>query len=135
MLGIWLVAVTKFCDVGALLIGMLIGQHKLAPHASPNKTWEGAVGGVLIGSGIGAALLLIFPSLFPASLTPLVVILIGIPVASAGIVSDLIESIIKRRCGVKDSGRSIPGIGGAFDLVDSLVLSAPVAYLLLRAIL
>jgi len=61
--------------------------------------------------------------------------MVAVPVASVGIVSDLIESIIKRRAEVKDSGRSIPGIGGAFDLVDSLILSSPVAYLLLRAVL
>jgi phosphatidate cytidylyltransferase len=135
MLGIWLVAVTKFCDVGALLTGMVLGRHKLAPHASPKKTWEGAVGGVVIAAGVGAALTLVFPQFFPDSLSPLISAAIAIPVASAGIVSDLIESIIKRRAGVKDSGKSIPGIGGAFDLVDSLILSSPVAYLLLRAVL
>lgn len=135
MLGIWVVAVTKFCDVGALLVGMVIGRTKMAPHASPKKTWEGAVGGVVIASLVGAGLVLVFPDLYPARLTPLIAALTAVPVASVGIVSDLIESIFKRRANIKDSGKWIPGIGGAFDLVDSLILSAPVAYLLFRAIL
>jgi phosphatidate cytidylyltransferase len=135
MLCIWLVAVTKFCDVGALLVGMVIGRHKMAPHASPKKTWEGAVGGVVIASLVGTALVLIFPRYFPPSVTPLILLVAAVPVASVGIVSDLIESIIKRRAEVKDSGRTVPGIGGAFDLMDSLILSSPVAYLLLRAVL
>ena len=134
MLGIWIVAVTKFCDVGALLVGMVIGRTKLAPHASPNKTWEGAVGGVIIGAGVGAGLVLLFRDLFPATLTPLIAALIAVPVASVGTVSDLIESIFKRRADLKDSGRWIPGIGGAFDLIDSLILSMPVAYLLFRTV-
>jgi len=135
MLGIWVVAVTKFCDVGALLVGILIGRTKMAPHASPKKTWEGAVGGVAIGAGIGALLVLAFPHLYPLTLTPLIAALAAVPVASVGIVSDLIESIFKRRANIKDSGKWIPGIGGAFDLADSLILSAPVAYLLFRTIL
>jgi phosphatidate cytidylyltransferase len=135
MLGIWVVAVTKFCDVGALLVGMVIGHTKMAPHASPKKTWEGAVGGVIIASLVGAGLVLIFPNLHPPRLTPLIAALAAVPVASVGIVSDLIESILKRRARIKDSGKWIPGIGGAFDLADSLILSAPVAYLLFRAIL
>jgi phosphatidate cytidylyltransferase len=135
MLGMWILAVTKFCDVGALLVGMVMGRTKMAPHASPKKTWEGAVGGVVVAAGIGAGLVLIFPNLYPATLTPLIAALTAIPVASVGIVSDLIESIFKRRADIKDSGKWIPGIGGAFDLVDSVILSAPVAYLLFRAIL
>jgi phosphatidate cytidylyltransferase len=134
MLGIWILAVTKFCDVGALLVGMVLGRTKMAPHASPKKTWEGAVGGVVVAAGIGAGLVLVFPNLYPATLTPLMAALIAVPVASVGIVSDLIESIFKRRAKIKDSGNWIPGIGGAFDLVDSVILSAPVAYLLFRAI-
>jgi len=135
MLGIWVVAVTKFCDVGALLVGMVIGRTKMAPHASPKKTWEGAVGGVIIAAVVGAGLVLIFPNLYPETLTPLIAALTAVPVASVGIVSDLIESIFKRRANIKDSGKWIPGIGGAFDLADSVILSAPVAYLLFRAIL
>jgi phosphatidate cytidylyltransferase len=134
MLGIWILAVTKFCDVGALLVGMVLGRTKMAPHASPKKTWEGAVGGVVVAAGIGAGLVFVFPNLYPATLTPLMAALIAVPVASVGIVSDLIESIFKRRAKIKDSGNWIPGIGGAFDLVDSVILSAPVAYLLFRAI-
>lgn len=53
---LWVIAVAKFCDVGALLTGLAIGRHKLAPNISPKKTWEGAVGGVLIAAGVGAAI-------------------------------------------------------------------------------
>jgi phosphatidate cytidylyltransferase len=125
---IWVVAVSKFCDVGALLTGLAIGRHKMAPSISPKKTWEGAVGGVLISAGIGAAIAFFFSEKLPEDLTPLVAALIAAPLAIITIVSDLIESAVKRRADTKDTGQMIPGIGGAFDLTDSLLLTAPVAY-------
>ncbi|TAG32017.1 MAG: phosphatidate cytidylyltransferase, partial [Verrucomicrobia bacterium] len=63
---IWVVAVSKFCDVGALLSGMAFGRHKMAPAISPKKTWEGAIGGVLIAAGVGAALAHFFGRYYPA---------------------------------------------------------------------
>jgi phosphatidate cytidylyltransferase len=135
-LGLWLVAVAKFCDVGALLTGLVFGRHKMAPNISPKKTWEGAVGGIAVSAGVGAVLVSL-DSLghfggpyFPANFTPLRAALIAVPIATASIISDLVESIIKRRAEVKDTGHLIPGIGGAFDLTDSLILAAPVGYLL-----
>ncbi len=125
---LWVVAVSKFCDVGALLTGLAIGRHKMAPTISPKKTWEGAVGGVLISSGVGAAIVFFAGEHFPASLTPAIAALIAAPLAVTTIVSDLIESAVKRRADIKDTGKLIPGIGGAFDLTDSLILTAPVAY-------
>lgn len=128
---LWVVFVAKFCDVGALLAGLTVGRHKMAPEISPKKTWEGAVGGVLVSAGIGAALAFFFSDRLPASLTPTLAVLIAVPLAIIAIISDLIESVIKRRADTKDTGRLIPGIGGAFDLTDSLILTAPVAYFII----
>lgn len=127
---LWLIAVSKFCDVGALLTGMAFGKHKMAPTISPKKTWEGAVGGVLVSAGVGAGIAFFAASRLPESLTPPIAALIAMPLAIITIVSDLIESAIKRRADTKDTGALIPGIGGAFDLTDSLILTAPVAYLI-----
>ena len=132
MLCAWTVTVSKFCDVGALLTGLAIGRHKMSPTISPKKTWEGAVGGVLISAGVGAGFAFLASGHLPASLTPLVAALIAVPLALTTIVSDLIESVIKRRADTKDTGALIPGIGGAFDLVDSLILTAPVAYFIFQ---
>lgn len=125
---LWVIAVAKFCDVGALLTGLAIGRHKLAPNISPKKTCEGAVGGVLIAAGVGAAIAFFAADLLPESLTPALAALIAVPLAIVAIISDLLESVIKRRADAKDTGELIPGIGGAFDLTDSLILTAPVAY-------
>ena len=125
---VWVVAVSKCCDVGALLTGLAFGKHKMCPSISPKKTWEGAVGGVLVSAGIGATLAFFQSEHLPISLTPLVAALIALPLAIITIVSDLIESAVKRRADIKDAGQLIPGIGGAFDLTDSLLLTAPVAY-------
>jgi phosphatidate cytidylyltransferase len=128
VLGIWLIAVSKFCDVGALLTGLAIGKHKMSPNISPKKTWEGAIGGVLISAGVGAAIAHFCRQWTPATFTPLLAAAVAIPIAALAIVSDLIESIIKRRADTKDAGQTIPGIGGVFDLSDSLILTAPVGY-------
>ena len=125
---LWVVAVAKFCDIGALLAGLAFGRHKLAPNISPKKTWEGAVGGVLVSAGVGATIAYFVPDHLPESLTPVVAAVIAVPLAVVAIISDLIESAVKRRADTKDTGALIPGIGGAFDLTDSLILTAPVAY-------
>ena len=130
ILCLWIVAVSKFCDVGALLTGMAFGRHKMAPQISPKKTWEGAVGGVLIAMGIGALVVWLGRDYVPPHLTPLVAAFLAAPVALVAIVSDLIESIMKRHASIKDSGGTIPGIGGIFDLTDSLILTAPLGYFL-----
>jgi len=127
---LWTVAVSKFCDVGALLTGLAFGKHKMCPTISPKKTWEGAVGGVLTSAGIGAGIAYFASAQFSVTLSPLVAALIAVPLAIVTIVSDLIESALKRRADTKDTGALIPGIGGAFDLTDSLILTAPVAYFL-----
>lgn len=127
---LWIVMVTKFCDMGALLTGLAIGKHKMSPLISPKKTWEGAIGGVIFSMIVGAVFAYFARNQFPAHVTPLIAALIAAPIAVLGIVADLIESVIKRRADRKDSGATIPGIGGMFDLSDSILLAAPVGYFL-----
>jgi len=132
LLALWLVAVAKFCDVGALLTGLAIGRHKMSPQISPKKTWEGAAGGLVTSMGVGAGIAWLARDAFPPFLTPAFAAAIALPIGALGIVADLVESVIKRRANLKDSGATIPGIGGMFDLSDSIILVAPVGYLLFR---
>lgn len=129
---LWVIAVAKFTDVGALLLGLLIGKRKLAPNISPAKTWEGVFGGIIMAVTVGAIISSSFKNAFPGDFNTTKSILLSIPIAVVAILSDLIESSLKRLANVKDSGRLFPGIGGAFDLTDSLILTAPLSYLLLK---
>ena len=133
LLAVWIVAVTKFTDAGALMVGMAIGRHKMAPTLSPKKTWEGAIGGVIVAAAVGAGYVAIARDALPAGFTPWLAALIAPPVSIAAIYADLLESAFKRESGIKDSGKLIPGIGGAFDLTDSFMLAAPVGYFVLVA--
>ncbi|MFN7340780.1 MAG: phosphatidate cytidylyltransferase [Opitutia bacterium] len=133
-LAVWVVAVTKFTDVGGLLVGIPLGRHKIAPNVSPAKSWEGCAGGVALSSAVGAAGAWALGQWAGIDFHPAKGALLAIPIALVSIPSDLVESHLKRRAGVKDSGSTIPGIGGALDLVDSLLLVAPVAYLLLSTL-
>ena len=130
-LTVWVVAVAKSSDVGGLLIGREIGKTQLSV-ISPNKTVEGAIGGIATSIIVAIALTLCFPNLMPDTLHWWMAGLFAIPIAIASIAADLAESAFKRQAGVKDSGNLFPGIGGAFDLVDSLTLVSPIAYLLFR---
>ena len=110
-------------DTGAYFIGRTWGKHKLAPKLSPKKTIEGAVGGVICCL-LAAA---IFHFFYPA--TPLAKLLIlSVLVAFAGLLGDLVESVLKRQAGIKDSGKIIPGHGGVLDRFDSFLLTAPLVY-------
>lgn len=134
MMILWFVVVTKFCDVGALLVGRAFGRHQMSPNTSPKKTWEGAVGGCLTSVLLGFALTYFARDYFPVNFTPFWGALIALPMAIISIISDLVESMFKRQAAEKDSGSFIPGIGGAFDLTDSFILTAPTAFLLIRLI-
>lgn len=126
-------------DTGAYLVGRTIGRHPMAPKVSPNKTWEGAVGG-LLGAVLAAALLeralnlgLGLPGWDSAwNWQPL---LIGATVGMAAQAGDLLESWLKRRSQVKDAGSLMPGHGGILDRLDSLLITVPVVYYLLLAVL
>jgi phosphatidate cytidylyltransferase len=130
-LTIWIVAVAKCTDVGGLLVGMQIGKTPLSV-ISPKKTYEGAIGGIVFAMLIGLFVLGIFNAYAPEGFTWWLSALMAIPIGIASIASDLVESAFKRQAGVKDSGNIIPGIGGIFDLTDSLILTAPLGYLLFK---
>jgi phosphatidate cytidylyltransferase len=111
-------------DSAAFYVGTAIGKHRLYPAVSPKKSIEGAVGG-LVGSVCGALLarFLLFPELAIGHAVA-VALLLGV----LGQVGDLFESMIKRSCGVKDSGTIIPGHGGVLDRLDSILFAAPALY-------
>ena len=130
-LAVWVVAVAKCADVGGLLVGMKLGKTQLSV-ISPKKTYEGAAGGIGFSMLIGVILIGFFHTLVPADFSWWLGALIAIPIGVASIASDLVESAFKRQADVKDSGKIIPGIGGIFDLTDSLILTAPLGYLFFK---
>jgi phosphatidate cytidylyltransferase len=123
---LFLVLVVWAGDIGAYLVGRWIGGPKLAPRISPGKTWSGAVGGLIGGCVCGLVVAHLFSAPSAAWRVIVIAALLGV-VAQLG---DLLESLIKRRFGVKDSGRTIPGHGGLFDRLDGFLTAAPLAALL-----
>ncbi len=136
LLATWIIAV-KLGDTGAYLFGRLLGRHKLAPLLSPGKTIEGALGGLLL-SGCGAWAAGRFLPLIGCETRQDAAwwtwAIFGIVVGIAGILGDLAESLLKRDAGRKDSSDWMPGFGGTLDILDSLLLSAPVALLYWRIV-
>ena len=133
-----LLATVFVTDTGAYTVGRLVGRHELAPKISPNKTWEGAIGGFAFGA---AAAVIAILALDPQPADPLdevgsyrtatvVGIAIGAPLVA--ILGDLVESALKRRIGVKDVSHILPGHGGFLDRLDSLFFAAPWIYWMLR---
>lgn len=135
MMVVWLIGVAKTSDIGALLVGRWRGKTLLSPNVSPGKTWEGAVGGLVIAATIGVILAWALERWLPPNFTILGAALLAAPIGVVAIFSDLVESLFKRNAGVKDSGYFVPGIGGVFDLTDSLLLSIPFGYFIVRYIL
>ena len=135
--------VIKSCDIGAYFTGRTIGRHKLIPWLSPGKTWEGLIGGVTLAAVLAVALAAasnyfgwagrwtgqgserIFE---PMQYSLVWAVIGGVVLAVAGQLGDLAASLLKRDAGVKDSGSTIPGFGGVLDVMDSLILAAPLAY-------
>jgi phosphatidate cytidylyltransferase len=129
---VWVFVATKFTDVGGLLIGVPLGKHKIAPTISPAKSWEGCLGGLATSAGASALFAWLLRDVFDINfMVPWKAAVLALPIAVVSIPSDLIESVFKRLAGAKDSGATIPGIGGALDLIDSMVLTSPVALILL----
>jgi phosphatidate cytidylyltransferase len=114
-------------DTAAFFIGRAWGRHRLAPHISPAKTWEGAIGGVL--GAIIISLLFTLPAPWQLPLSYGQAILLGILVSVFGQLGDLAESLLKRSTGVKESGNLRPGHGGVLDRTDSVVFAGIVVYL------
>ncbi|WP_461239597.1 phosphatidate cytidylyltransferase [Paucilactobacillus sp. N302-9] len=120
MLIVWLT------DSGAYMIGRKIGKHKLAPKISPNKTWEGSIGGTIAATVI----LAVYLWFFPVGYNWVVMVFLTLVLSIIGQIGDLIESALKRFYGVKDSGKILPGHGGILDRFDSMLLVMPMLYLL-----
>ncbi len=113
-------------DSGAYLIGRKIGKNKLAPHISPNKTWEGSIGGSLSTVVIVGTYLYFAQAAFPYSFSTM--LLWTLVFSVGGQLGDLIESAFKRHYGVKDSGKILPGHGGILDRFDSLLFVLPLMH-------
>ncbi len=124
----YLLVVTKASDMGAYLVGTAIGRHRLIEHVSPKKSIEGTLGGLL--ASVGASMVAYF--YLPIPFTFFHMIVLGLLIGIVGEVGDLSESLMKRFCGAKDSGNFLPGIGGFFDVVDSVLFTAPIFYFHLK---
>ena len=119
----------KSSDTGAYTLGRLFGKHKFAPKISPGKTWEGLAGAVLFASVVAV----LFASFCGIMSWPAAVVF-GVVFAVFGQLADLIESMIKRDAGSKDSSEHVPGFGGILDVIDSLLATAPMAYLFFNVV-
>ncbi len=144
-LAFFLVLVTKLCDTGGYFIGSAFGRHKMCPRLSPGKSWEGTAGGYAFSFAAAAAAVgcaHLFPEaaflgmLREATASPAACgwffLTIGV-VVTVGILGDLLESLFKRQCGVKDSSALFPAMGGFFDTFDSLIF-VPAAYLFMQTL-
>lgn len=124
-----LVAVVKGGDIAAYAIGVLFGRSRMAPLLSPGKTWEGTIASLVGSTAIAGALL--------GGFAPITVaqpaggwLGYGLAVGLAGIVGDLAESLVKRELAAKDSGGALGGLGGVLDMIDSMLVAAPIAWIL-----
>jgi phosphatidate cytidylyltransferase len=124
------ILVTKGTDVGAFIVGSLVGRTPLAPRVSPRKTVEGAVAGLLVGMAAGAACALWLPMPRPLALWR--GLLASGVLSLVGQFGDIAESVLKRDAGVKDSGARLPGLGGILDVIDSMLFATPLMYFLMR---
>jgi phosphatidate cytidylyltransferase len=130
----WIILIVKACDIGAYFTGKAIGTHKLIPWLSPGKTWEGLWGGVALSVVVSLLGLWMIDARTDYRVPGLLWgVALGVVLAITGQVGDLLESLLKRDAGKKDSGHSIPGFGGVLDVLDSPLLAAPVAFWWLRA--
>lgn len=121
--------VPKGCDIGAYFTGSFIGKHKMTPHLSPKKTWEGAAGGLLTAMAV-ALIVYAYQPIIPGGWMGAAAF--GLVVGAMGMLGDLAESLIKRDCGSKDAANLIPGFGGVLDVIDAVLFAAPVVYVWLN---
>ncbi len=124
---VFLALFTTFAsDTAAFFVGRALGKHRLAPRISPGKTWEGAIGGII--GAIIVSLLFTIPTPLHLPLIYWQAILLGLLVSAFGQLGDLVESLLKRNMGVKESSKLIPGHGGFLDRIDSVVFAGVVVY-------
>ena len=132
---LFFILATKSSDIGAFLLGSMIGRHKMIPKVSPAKTWEGLVGALLLSTTAAMLMAHYWGDTKLGGLTPLHAAALGPLLGVGAVLGDLVESVFKRDSGVKDSGSFFPGIGGILDLLDSLLFNAPLMFLYLRLVL
>jgi phosphatidate cytidylyltransferase len=120
---VWLCFLVAVNDVAAFVAGRLAGRHKLRPALSPGKTWEGALGGLVVVLAVGWGLRWLVPA-YPAAHVVTLALLVGV----CGVLGDLALAVMKRDLGMKDWGTAIPGHGGVLDRLNSLVFTAPICF-------
>jgi len=123
---LFLVIVCQLSDVLQYVYGKTLGKHKIAPNVSPNKTWEGFIGGTLTATAVGTGLWWMTP------FTPGIAAAVAFMITLLGFAGGLVMSAIKRDRGVKDFGHIIAGHGGILDRMDSVIFAAPVFYHVVR---
>lgn len=121
---IYILMISVLADTGAYFSGKFFGKHKMAPQVSPKKTLEGAFGGIVLASVLSSLFFEFLGQTSRASFWDFLLISIGLVFVS--IFGDLFESLLKRHCGVKDSGNILPGHGGVLDRIDSVIAILPV---------
>ena len=126
-----LITLVAAADVGAYFSGKKFGKHKLAELVSPNKTWEGVIGGLISCFLIASILYVLKSALQAEAINWLLLLILPLLVSSFSVIGDLFESMLKRVRGLKDSGNILPGHGGILDRIDGLVSTAPVYMLIL----
>ncbi|MEX0868915.1 MAG: phosphatidate cytidylyltransferase [Nitriliruptoraceae bacterium] len=115
-------------DTGAFAVGVAVGRHPIAPSVSPNKTWEGFLGGLVIAAGVAAIVVPLLTDLLSMRDAAIVAALC----AGAAFIGDLVESMVKRDLGVKDLGVVLPGHGGVLDRIDGILFALPVGFFALE---
>jgi phosphatidate cytidylyltransferase len=125
-----LIAVVKMGDSCAYTVGRMFGRHKMAPVLSPGKTWEGVAGAIVFAMFGAWIVFRLLPSAGSDRAFRWEWLIYGAVVGIAGLIGDLTESLIKRDAGRKDSSAWMPGFGGILDVLDSILLAAPVAWIL-----
>jgi phosphatidate cytidylyltransferase len=119
-------------DTGAYFVGVQYGRHKMLPRLSPKKSWEGLVGGVVGGTLVGGFLAFAYARFGPLALRSWQGALLGLALSATSVLGDIGESLFKRFANVKDSGSLLPGHGGAFDRIDSLIWAGVIGYYCIR---
>jgi len=139
---LYMILVTKFGDIGAYFTGTLSNvitkgnNHKIVPVISPKKSWEGTIGGCILSVAVSVCLVeFILADQIGSFFSLWQAVVIGFVLFVGGFTGDLVESSLKRITGVKDSGAILPGMGGVLDVLDSLILNAPVFYYLIKYVM
>lgn len=130
----YLITVTKMTDTGAYFFGKKFGKHKLAPDISPKKTIEGSVGGLVLSIIVSLIFYYFCSFIIPIGTIKITLfesLILGALIGIIAQIGDLVESLLKRDGGIKDSNQ-LPGLGGILDIVDSLIFTTPIIYFFLK---